>query len=207
MSLKEKGLDPRVKRTRQLLIQSFMELMMEKDFQSITVQDIAGRATINRATFYAHFNDKYALLDQIIRDSFQDMLQDKLSPSSEFSLDNLRSLVLAVCQYLQQFQEHLGDSSDSQFEPLIEKEIQSQIAQVILRWIPQLQGKKPISLIDSEVIASALGGTILGAGLHWSRGNREKPVEEISNQILSLILGGLNGIYQLDMFYHEENER
>lgn len=55
--------DPRVKRTRQLLMQAFMELLKEKkDISSISVQDIAERATLNRATFYAHFEDKYAFL-------------------------------------------------------------------------------------------------------------------------------------------------
>ncbi|RJP51863.1 MAG: TetR family transcriptional regulator [Anaerolineaceae bacterium] len=59
----EEKLDPRVKRTRQLLEEAFSELIQEKDFQSISIQDITVRAGINRATFYAHFPDKYALLD------------------------------------------------------------------------------------------------------------------------------------------------
>ncbi len=53
--------DPRVKRTRQLLLQAFMALLEEKQhIYSISVQDIAERATVNRATFYAHFEDKYS---------------------------------------------------------------------------------------------------------------------------------------------------
>ena len=45
--------DPRVKRTRQLLQNALMELVQEKSQGSITVQDIAARAEVNRATFYA----------------------------------------------------------------------------------------------------------------------------------------------------------
>ena len=56
--------DPRVKRTRQLLLQALDELAAEKDIRSISVQDIAARATLNRATFYAHFRDKEALLSR-----------------------------------------------------------------------------------------------------------------------------------------------
>ena len=52
--------DPRVKRTRKLLQQAFLELFQEKGFASISIQDITERATVNRATFYAHFPDKYA---------------------------------------------------------------------------------------------------------------------------------------------------
>ncbi len=66
-----KGVDPRVKRTRKLLQQAFLELFQEKGFAAISIQDITERATVNRATFYAHFQDKYALLDSIIREQCQ----------------------------------------------------------------------------------------------------------------------------------------
>ncbi|MCB0213544.1 MAG: TetR family transcriptional regulator, partial [Anaerolineae bacterium] len=89
MLLTEENLDPRVKRTRQLLMQSFLELLAEKRIQSITIQDITARATVNRATFYAHFDDKYALLDYIFRETFLQDIQEKLSLDAPFSLNNL----------------------------------------------------------------------------------------------------------------------
>src|SRR6266849_3955451 len=82
VSIHAKGVDPRVKRTRQLLQQAFLELFREKSFASITVQDIAERATVNRATFYAHFEDKYALLDSMIREQFQQVAASKLPTAS-----------------------------------------------------------------------------------------------------------------------------
>jgi AcrR family transcriptional regulator len=59
----DEKLDPRVKRTRGLILQSFESLLAEKNFESISVQDVTDKAEINRATFYAHFQDKYTLLD------------------------------------------------------------------------------------------------------------------------------------------------
>ena len=50
--------DPRVRRTRELIVRAFDELVAEKGHTGLTVQEIAGRATINRATFYAHFADQ-----------------------------------------------------------------------------------------------------------------------------------------------------
>ena len=55
--------DPRVRRTRQLLQQALDKLLQTKDFENISVQDIAEAATVNRATFYDHFADKFALLE------------------------------------------------------------------------------------------------------------------------------------------------
>jgi AcrR family transcriptional regulator len=51
MSQSCEHLDPRVKRTRQLLVQAFFELLSAKDFEVVSVQDIAEKATVNRATF------------------------------------------------------------------------------------------------------------------------------------------------------------
>ncbi|MDO9303325.1 MAG: TetR family transcriptional regulator, partial [Anaerolineales bacterium] len=66
----DEKLDPRVKRTRNLILQSFENLLAEKNFESISVQDVTDRAEINRATFYAHFQDKYTLLDYSINQMF-----------------------------------------------------------------------------------------------------------------------------------------
>ena len=45
-------------------------LIAEKSFEAITVRDIAERATINRATFYLHSTDKFALLDALVWEDF-----------------------------------------------------------------------------------------------------------------------------------------
>jgi AcrR family transcriptional regulator len=50
--------DRRSRRTRKLLIEAFMALMLEKRYDSITVQEIIDRANVGRSTFYAHYQDK-----------------------------------------------------------------------------------------------------------------------------------------------------
>lgn len=93
--------DPRVKRTSQLLMQSFMELLIEKkNIYSISVQDIAARATVNRATFYAHFEDKFAFLECWMREKFQKKLKEALPDSSISNMSSLRTLLLAVLIFL-----------------------------------------------------------------------------------------------------------
>src|SRR6266852_7057321 len=90
------GVDPRVRRTRQLLQQALLELMQEKRFASVTVHEIAERATVNRATFYTHFADKYDLLDSIIREQFQREVASKLPPGSRWGVNTLHMLIGAV---------------------------------------------------------------------------------------------------------------
>jgi AcrR family transcriptional regulator len=54
--------DRRSRRTRQLIGSALTQLMTEKRFDDITVQDILDRADIGRSTFYAHYTDKEDLL-------------------------------------------------------------------------------------------------------------------------------------------------
>ncbi|MCI0550259.1 MAG: TetR/AcrR family transcriptional regulator [Anaerolineae bacterium] len=54
--------DRRIRRTRQLLRDSFLELLKEKRYEDISVQDISARADVARSTFYVHYMDKEDLL-------------------------------------------------------------------------------------------------------------------------------------------------
>lgn len=60
--------DRRSQRTRQLLSEALVELIQEKDYSTITVNDIIQRANVGRSTFYAHYQAKDdLLLDQMNR--------------------------------------------------------------------------------------------------------------------------------------------
>lgn len=65
--------DRRIVRTQEAIKKSFLELMSEKSFDSITIQDISDRANINRATVYLHYLDKFDLLDKIVEEHIYNM--------------------------------------------------------------------------------------------------------------------------------------
>lgn len=59
--------DLRVYKTKKSLCDAFLELMREKTFDTITVQELCDRALVRRATFYKHFVDKYDFFSFFIR--------------------------------------------------------------------------------------------------------------------------------------------
>jgi len=71
---RRKAEDRRVRRTRALLQDALMGLMIEKGYEVITVQEIIDRANVGRATFYAHFADKRTLLASRLEDLRESLL-------------------------------------------------------------------------------------------------------------------------------------
>jgi len=111
----EEKLDPRVKRTRSLILQAFGELLAEKGFDAISVQDVTDKVEINRATFYKHFVDKYALLDYTIKELFKKEIEKRTLDTCHYTPENLRSLILAVCEFLYRLHNE-GAQPHQQFE-------------------------------------------------------------------------------------------
>jgi len=187
----EKKVDPRIKRTRQLLQQALMDLMREKSFQAITVQDIAERATVNRVTFYAHFEDKHMLLEYTMREMFKQRLRGQLPEGSPFSPENLARLILMVCESLAEVGHHCPPPH-GQLEPLMEKQIKAELYEVLRAWLEEMpsgqSGRRP----TPEQAAMVTSWAIYGAAVQWSQQERPEPAQEFVQQILPIITASLN---------------
>jgi AcrR family transcriptional regulator len=91
--------DPRVLRSRQMLMESLVRLLTRKEFDDISIQEIADEASLNRATFYLHYPDKNALLRAMTGARFRDLIARR--GLSFTNCDGaLRAIALGVCDYL-----------------------------------------------------------------------------------------------------------
>ena len=190
MSTSIKGMDPRVKRTRQLLQNAFLELFAEKDFTAISIQDITERATVNRATFYAHFSDKYALMDSVMREQFQRNLAEYLPPAPAWGMQSLRALIKATFAFLGHLH-HDCNPGHRQFDPLMERALQQELADIVLGWLKRAKVAGMRQGIYLETVASVISWAIFGTVVQWSRGDRTRSAEEMTNQVLLVITEGL----------------
>lgn len=94
--MKEKKLDLRIQKTRKNLYEALLYLMEENAFEKIKVSDICEKALVNRSTFYAHFEDKYMLLDSLITDLIDNLKQDlnkkSISSTKEYYIEVMKLL-------------------------------------------------------------------------------------------------------------------
>jgi AcrR family transcriptional regulator len=91
--------DPRILRSRRMLMESLARLLKKKDFEDISVQEIADDATLNRNTFYLHYSDKNALLHAMTESRFRDLIERRGIIFTDCD-GALRAIALGVCDYL-----------------------------------------------------------------------------------------------------------
>lgn len=94
--METKTLDPRAQRTRQLIVDSFNELLIAKNFNQIAIKDITDKATINRATFYAHFQDKYDLLDQMLTETILNGMREHLTCHEVLNEQTIAQMIQSI---------------------------------------------------------------------------------------------------------------
>ena len=68
-------MDLRIERTRKCIKDAFIELRKTKPIEKITVKELAALASINKATFYSHYNDIYDLSEQMEDEAIQSILE------------------------------------------------------------------------------------------------------------------------------------
>jgi AcrR family transcriptional regulator len=174
-------LDPRVKRTRGLILQAFENLLAEKGFETISVQDVTDKAEINRATFYAHFPDKYALLDYAISQMFMQEIEKRTLNVCHYSPENLKNLILTVCDFLAHMHSDCAQPHQ-QFESLVEGVIKKQIFDLLSHWLKQSKSK-----ISTDLPATVATWAIYGLASHYSHDKKRPSLELFVDEALPLV--------------------
>ncbi len=180
--------EPRIRRTRKLLQDALRQLMLTKSFDEVSVQDITDAATVNRATFYDHYTDKFSLLDAMVGGGFHKLLHDRAVRFDGSCPSAAGAVILAAGDYLTQME--TGDGAcqrQSAFQPLVDAAIVRAIGRVLAEGIPGAEGGTAIGP-GREIVAAAASWALYGAVKEWFRMERRVPAEEMVGMVLELVL-------------------
>lgn len=171
--------DPRILRSRRMLMDAMARLLNKKEFDDISIQEIADEATLNRATFYLHYPDKNALLQAMTDVRFRDLLERRSISFTDCD-GALRAIALGVCDYL----------TETTSCP-------AQLARIPLEGsiIPVVEGmfKEGISRhamapgIDAALLATTAAWAVFGAARCWFRSPDRIPAEEMAAKIEAMV--------------------
>jgi AcrR family transcriptional regulator len=155
------------------------KLLGQKEFDDISVQDIADEAALNRATFYLHYPDKNALLLAMSASRFQELV-DRRGLSFSDCGSALRAIALGVCDYLA---DTTGCPSQLTTLPL-----ERSIIPVVEGIFREGAGNHPVAAdVDPELLASTAAWAIYGAARRWMQTADRVPAEQMAAKIEAMV--------------------
>lgn len=175
--------DPRIRRTRLLLQTALGTLLETTEFDKISVQDIAEAATVNRATFYDHYTDKFALLECMVATRFQELLASREVHFSGGCSGALKAMVLAVCDYLAEVP-GLACGRQLQFEPHLESAVIAVVRSMLLEG---LRHHPPANGAPAEMLATTTSWAMYGAAKEWLKTPDRVASDRVSETIVEML--------------------
>ncbi|MFZ0886607.1 MAG: TetR/AcrR family transcriptional regulator [Candidatus Acidiferrales bacterium] len=171
--------DPRILRSRRMLMDSLVRLLSRKEFDDISVQEIAEEATLNRATFYLHYPDKNAILRAMTAQRFRDLIARRGLAFTNCD-DALRAIALGVCDYLAESSGCPGQLAKLPLEGSI-----IPVVEDMFREGARNHAVKPG--VDPELLATTAAWAIFGAARGWHQTPDRIPAEEMARKIEAMV--------------------
>lgn len=199
MSKKKKRLDPRVIRTRQLFGDALVSLIAEKGFDAITVQDIANRAVLNRATFYLHYQDKHDLLVKSLHDAIDELIADisTLNENGQLIFEGPQRPIKRVFEHVAQRKRFYQVMLGAEGVPSFVAGVRDYIAEITLGWLSVLQPTPEKSIVPLEIVANSLSWSMLGVLIWWLDHNLPHSPDYMAEQFRVLITSDLRQVLGL----------
>ena len=171
--------DPRILRSRQMLMEALLRLLTRKEFDDISVQEIADEATLNRATFYLHYADKNALLQAMTAARFRALIAARGLSFTDCD-GALRAIALGVCDYLAKT---TGCPSQLTRMPL-EGSIIPVVEGIFLEGAAHHSAQPGV---DSALLGTTAAWAIFGAARRWLQTPDRIPAEEMAARIEAMV--------------------
>ncbi|MCM3756525.1 TetR/AcrR family transcriptional regulator [Sporosarcina aquimarina] len=194
-------MDLRVVRTKESIRNVFIDLIEEKGFEAITVKDLTTRAKINRGTFYAHYQDKYDLMNKC-EEEFMQELTDKIITNYPNMMADIESnnpattpftILVSIFDYLNQNRRFtkamLGPKGDISFQTKLKKFVWKSLFDSNNASQPTLIHKENF-LVPAEYFISYVASAHIGVIQQWLNSDRDESPQEMARIISTMTING-----------------
>jgi AcrR family transcriptional regulator len=188
--------DRRVGKTRKALKDALTDLILEKGYEGVTVQDVIDRADVGRSTFYAHYIDKDDLLMAILAD-----LDVPGPDSSSWSADDPAfGWTLELFRHFGSGKRLFKAVASGQSGALARRETTERLETLARAELSRLKAARKLDAFRLELLVRFLVGTFIGFMDWWMREENEHlPPEQVDHAFRSLVLPGVASVLQLDL--------
>jgi AcrR family transcriptional regulator len=186
----QKPLDRRVQRTRQILQEALIALILEKGYEAVTVQDIIDRANVGRSTFYSHFRDQEELLLSEFEKLWAEFEKHMAAVSaSDTDPWDLSTLIFKHAQhYLRLYKAVVGRQSWHIMESYFYARLTSLIReQLQSRWRGKQKDFMPVEVVTHHLVTS-----LIALLIWWLDNDLPYPAERMADLYRQLTKPGID---------------
>ncbi len=183
--------DPRVRKTRRLLRDALVSLILEKDYASVTIKEITKHADVAYITFFRHFESIDQLLMEVLDEGLAELLGhiETLAKHSETSADETEGRL--IFEYIKQKADLFRILFKSQSVTRVRKKVVQNIAAMFQK------SCAPLARLDNQVTIAIMSNHIATSLLAliewWLENNMAPPPGEMGKIYRSLIIDATMG--------------
>jgi len=192
----EQKVDRRIQRTRQLLQQALIELVVERGYEAISIQDVTERANVARTTFYLHYENKDELLLSSVRDMIEELL-DRLQPGEAGKGAGFRHIAENAAFY----RAILGKRGSPAFAAKLHDFLAGVVCERVKVWAGGLE--RPFR-VPAGFVTHYLVGAYMGTAMWWLENGMPCPAEDMERMLDQFASGGVDWALATDT--SESNE-
>lgn len=186
-------MDRRILRTRVALKDAFIQLLKTQSFDEITVQQIADRANVNRATFYKHYEDKHhllAVLEEAIIEKVRQLMEASTPVSGQALLQSQPAYdtIVEMYEYMEQERELMVVLLRSNEQATIMTHMQYLFEQMLLRHFKQMSVHK--QAMPLEFVVVYLAAAHIGVLRHWLLTKTGHTPEQMAMMLMKILRDG-----------------
>lgn len=188
--------DRRVQRTRQLLRDALMELILERGYDSIVIQDITDRANLGRATFYLHYRDKEDLLFDSLEQVFNELVKRIRDLQTQPGSTGTDPASLMMFEHAAENNVLYTVMLSARAVPTLQRRVRDYIAEVVrMRALALQPGLDKDPSVPLNLISNYAAGAMLGLVTWWLENDMPYPPDYMAEMLERLIREGTNGVF------------
>ena len=157
-------------------------LMAERPYAAISVGDVTERATVNRATFYAHYLDKADLAQSVLREDVHDALLRGVDPPRPFDAEGLTRLGVAVFEFVAGMRKACPKAAEE-----LGTTVQESLQEFLRTWLEHAP-TRAFAGASVDTVATVVAWSLYGGAIRWSRLTRRPAAEGGVREIVGLLL-------------------
>ncbi|WP_214627081.1 TetR/AcrR family transcriptional regulator [Paenibacillus agaridevorans] len=178
--------DRRVLRSKLALKEALLSLMAGKSFSQVSITEIVETANYNRGTFYTHYENKEALLDEVLGELIEELIAAFRAPYDQvelFKVEEMPATAVKLFEHIYSRREAYTILFQSDVLPMVKEKMFSAVRRISNEDLEQ----ETTDPINRELMQAYSMNALMGLVFHWIEGGFQYEPAYMQEQLVLIL--------------------